>query len=84
VIVGGKEEMHSEGYYVLNANGQWMQAGDTAAEAQQAQRKALAKQNYERERGKKLPEPEQNGQLLQDSIDGYLTELELTVAGKSR
>ncbi len=84
VVVGGKEETHAEGYYVLNVDGQWVRAGDTAADAQQAQRNRLAKQQYERQTGQKLPETEQNGELLRDAIDAYLGELELKVAGKSR
>jgi len=84
VMVAGKEETHGEGYYVLNVGGKWARAGDTAAEAQQAQRNRLARQQYERQTGEKLPEPEQKGELLRDAIGAYLGELELKVAGKSR
>jgi len=37
VVVGGKEEMHPEGMYYLNVDGQWEEAGATAVEAQEAQ-----------------------------------------------
>jgi hypothetical protein len=33
VVVGGKDEMHPEGMYYLNVDGQWEKAGATAVEA---------------------------------------------------
>ena len=84
VVVGGKEEVHPEGRYYLNADNSWVLAGKTAAEAQEEQRKRLARQRYEKDTGEKLPEQEPKGQPLADVIAAYLGELELKVAGKSR
>jgi len=84
VVVDGKEETHPEGAYYLNVDGAWEKAGTSAAEALEAQSKRLARQRYEKETGEKLPEPEGKGVLLRDAIDAYLSELELSVAGKSR
>jgi len=44
VVVGGREETHCEGMYYLNVDGQWEKAGASAVEAQDAQRKRLARQ----------------------------------------
>ena len=43
VMVGGKEEPHSEGAYYVNLDGQWEKAGVTAVQAQEAQTKRLAR-----------------------------------------
>ena len=56
VLMDGKEETHPEGMYYLNVSGQWEKAGTTAVEAQEAQRRRLARQQYERQTGEKLPE----------------------------
>ena len=84
VLVAGKEETHPEGSYYLNVAGQWEKVGDSAAQAQEEQRKRLARQRYEKDTGERLPEPEPKGDLLSDAINAYLGELELKVAGKSR
>ncbi len=84
VLVDGKEEEHPEGAYYLNVDGQWEKVGDSAVQAQEEQRKRLARQRYEKDTGERLPEPEPKGELLSDAIDAYLGELELKVAGKSR
>ncbi len=84
VLVGGKEEVHSEGAYYLNVDGQWEKCGKSAAEAQEERSRRLARQRYERETGERLPEPKPKGKLPSDAIDACLTELELKVAGKSR
>jgi len=42
-MVGGKEEPHPEGAYYVNVDGQWEKAGITAVQAQEAQRKRLAR-----------------------------------------
>lgn len=52
VLVGGREETHPEGMYYLNVDGQWEKAGTTAVEAQDAQRKRLARQVYERQKNR--------------------------------
>ena len=84
VLVYGKEELHTEGAYYLNVDGQWEKVGTSAAVAQDEQRKHLARQRYERETGEALPEAEPKGELLSDAIDAYLAELELKVAAKNR
>ena len=80
----GKEELHTEGAYYLNADGQWEKVGTPAATAQDEQRKRLARQRYEKDTGERLPEPEPKGELLSDALAAYLGELGLKVAGKSR
>jgi integrase len=84
VLVGGKEEVHPEGSYYLNVDGRWEKVGDSPVQAQEEQRRRLARQRYEKDTGEKLPAPEPKGELLSDAIDAYLAELELKVAGKSR
>ena len=84
VMVAGKEQAHAEGAYYLNVDGHWDKVGDSAAQAQEEQARRLARQRYEKETGEKVPEPENNGELLRDAIDAYIGELELKVANRSR
>jgi len=51
VLVDGKEELHTEGAYYLNADGQWEKVGTSAATAQDEQRRRLARQRYEKDTG---------------------------------
>ena len=48
VIVSGVEEKHIEGRYFLNFNGQWIDAGVDALEAQQRRQLRLNQIEYER------------------------------------
>jgi hypothetical protein len=75
VVVGGKKETHLEGMYYLNVDGQWEKAGAAAVEAQEAQRKRLARQQYERQTGEKLPETP-NGTPLAVGVERYFSNLE--------
>jgi len=75
VLVGGREETHPEGMYYLNVDGQWEKAGTTAVEAQDAQRKRLARQVYERQTGEKLPETP-IGTSLGVAVERYFSNLE--------
>jgi integrase len=84
VIVDGGEEPHPEGAYYLLVDGQWEKMGTSAAEAQETQKKRLARQRYEEDTGETLPVEEPQGGLLADAIAAYLAELELKVAGKAR
>jgi integrase len=84
VLVDGKEETHPEGAYYLNIDRRWEKVGGCAVQAQEEQRKRLARQRYEKDTGEKLPEQEPKGQPLADVIAAYVGELELKVAGKSR
>lgn len=75
VVVGGREETHLEGMYYLNVDGQWEKAGATAVDAQDAQRKRLARQEYERQTGERLPETP-NGTPLAVAVKRYFSNLE--------
>jgi hypothetical protein len=83
-MVKGREEVHPEGCYFFQIDGRWQRVSESAAEAQQEQRKRLARQRYRQETGETLPEPETKGVLLRRAIDEYLTGLELKVAAKNR
>lgn len=84
VMVKGQEETHPEGCYFFQIDGRWERVSESAAEAQQEQRKRLARQRYQQETGETLPEPEAKGVHLRRAIDDYLTELELKVASRNR
>jgi len=75
VLVDGKEETHPEGAYYLNVSGQWLLAGKTSVEAQDTQRKHLARQRYERETGESLP-GSSGGTPLAEAVDRYFSNLE--------
>jgi integrase len=89
VLVHGAEERHPEGTYCLNVNGKWIPAGKSAKEAQREQAKRLARQEYQRITGEKLPSEPEGGaedrrEPLQGAVESYLAELELKVATKNR
>ena len=93
VLVDGKEEVHEEGRYFFNINGQWVPAGDTSTEAYRSQTRRLAKQRYKRDTGEEFPEPDRSPrpqepqakrEPFEDAIRGYLAELEVQVAARSR
>ena len=80
----GHEEAHAEGFYYFQADSGWERVSEAAAEAQQEQKKRLARQLCQQKTGETLPEPESKGVLLRRPIDEYLTGLELKVASKNR
>jgi len=84
VMVMGKEETHAEGFYYFQVDAGWERVSESAAEAQQEQKKRLARQRYQQETGETLPEPATKGVLLCRAIDEYLAGLELKVASKNR
>ena len=84
VIVKGQEEPHPEGSCNFQIDGGWQRVSESAAEAQQEQKKRLARQRYHEETGETLAEPETKRVLLRRAIDEYLTGLELKVAAKNR
>jgi hypothetical protein len=75
VVVDGREETHPEGMYYLNVDSQWEKAGASAVEGQEAQRKRLARQQYEHQTGEKLPETP-NGTPLAVAVERYFSNLE--------
>jgi site-specific recombinase XerD len=87
VIVRGVEEKHTEGRYFLNFNGQWIDAGVDAREAQRRRQLRLNQIEYarlsressvaataERPSVVEFPGPK----VIKDEVDAYLADLELT------
>ena len=72
VIVDGKEETHTEGAHNFQAEGGWERVSEFAAEAQQEQKKRLARQRYQQETPFLNPKPRGfycDGQLTSISLD---------------
>jgi len=72
VMVGGQEETHPEGCYFSQVGGRWEKVSESAAEAQQEQKRRLARQWYQQETGETLPGSETKGVLLRRAIDEHL------------
>ena len=87
VIASGVEEKHTEGRYFLNFNGQWIDAGVGALEAQRRRQLRLNQIEYERLSRRssvtataERPSPvEFSGpKVIKDEVEAYLADLELT------
>jgi integrase len=87
VIVSGVEEKHAEGRYFLNFNGQWIDAGVNALEAQRRRQLRLNQIEYERLSRKSsvaasAERPsvvEFHGpKVIKDEVNAYVADLELT------
>ena len=70
-------EFEAGGKFYIPVRGQWVLVGDTAAEAQAARTKLLAKQNYEKATGEVLETPtrEPNGIPLEEAAEKYFSNL---------
>jgi integrase/recombinase XerD len=76
VVIDGKEETFLEdGAYYLSVQGQWVKAGDTMADAQAERTHRIARQQYERATGEKLPDVS-NGTPLAVAVARYFSNLE--------
>ena len=87
VIVGGVEEKHTEGRYFLIFNGQWIDAGVDALEAQRRRQLRLNQIEYERLSSKSsvvatVGRPSVvefiGRRVIKDEVNAYLADLELT------
>ena len=85
VIASGVEEKHTEGRYFLNFNGQWIDAGVDALEAQRRRQLRLNQIEYERLSRKssvaaeRLSVVEFRGpRVIKDEVEAYLADLKLT------